>query len=630
MHARLLVAFLTLATLPAALAQDTIHTALSGATVYRQGALVTRVGTVTLPAGERTIAFSQLELGIVEGSVQLGFGPDVSTFKLATAEVVGPRTAEPGGLGALRTRADSIDLALADLAAEEEGLQEALRVIAANRALAPEEGVLADEVLAAAEAFRAASAKTRRALARLAVERRDLEALRHRVAAETQALRPATPPRVGEVTAQVLASAPGRYDLELTYLVTGAGWDPAYDLFVYDEGGAAVPTTADLTLVGDLYQATGVDWDEIDVTLSTGDPSRRLRAPELVTQYAGERQRSGGSAKRVGAYDPSPGVVRGVVRDETGEFLIGANVVVQGTSIGTVTDYDGRFELDLPRGLAEAAVLEVSYLGYETYRHPVDSREVDVKLSENGTMLDEVVVVGYSSLQGRVAGVAVHGERTPPPPATFARETDALTTREYPISRPVTLAANGRPSAVRLRNYRLPLALRHRAVPRLDPTAYLEGVVTGYDSLRLSAGALRVHYAGRYLGDDYLDPDAGRRDTLQVALGADDQVRIRREALDQERDRRALSSRVAYALGYRISVHNTRARAVDLLLEDQVPVSRRDDIKVEIERLDGAPERDTTTGKLTWDMTLAPGDEREVAVGYEMVAPAVVRVGFEE
>ena len=610
-----------------ALSQQT--STLTEVTVYRQGALVTRTGTLDLVTGEQTVTFAQLETDIVDNSVQLAIGSQVATFKLSVSQVRTPRAEQPATLMPLRTRLDSVDFALADVDAEIEAHQEALAVLAANRDLntGSQTGTNANEVIAAAAAFQEASAKTRRDLARLTRAQRDLAETRAQIAAAIEAVRPAEDPLVGQITAQVLTDAAGQYDFELTYLVERAGWTSAYDLFVYDETETALPNTVDLTLVGEVYQATGVDWTGVDVTLSTGDPERTLRAPALVPYYTGETQVfRAGEVRRLSAYDPRPGGVRGtVIDDETNEPLIGANVVLEGTSLGTVTDFDGRFELFLPDALVNGAVLKFSYLGYEAVEYPVDGREVEVRLPAGAT-LDEVVVTGYGSGGDPEP---TYTPKPPPPPATFARESDALITREFHVERPVSLAANGQPSALRLRNYRLPIQLRHRAVPRLDLSAYLEGVVTGYDSLGLSAGQLRVHYAGRYLGDDYLDPNAGTRDTLTVALGADDLVRLRREALDQERDRRALSSKVAYTLGYRITVQNTRARPIGLILEDQVPVSHRDDIKVDIEQLDGDPVLAKATGLLKWKMTVAPGAEEEVAVAYSMVAPGAVRVGFE-
>lgn len=87
--------------------------------------------------------------------------------------------------------------------------------------------------------------------------------------------------------------------------------------------------------------------------------------------------------------------VKGQVRDKTGETVIGANVVVDGTTNGVMTDLDGRFELsDVP----EDGKIKVTFVGYKTQVISVKGKkELDIVLEEDTEMLSEVVVVGYGS-----------------------------------------------------------------------------------------------------------------------------------------------------------------------------------------------------------------------------------------
>lgn len=131
--------------------------------------------------------------------------------------------------------------------------------------------------------------------------------------------------------------------------------------------------------------------------------------------------------------------VSGKVVDESGEPLVGALVLNQGTSNGTTTDTDGVFTISVPQG----AVLAVSYIGYVSQQIPVSDRtQVDIVMVADATALEEVVVVGYgtqkskdltapvtnvkgselakqissnpmSALQGKVAGVQVINSGAP-------------------------------------------------------------------------------------------------------------------------------------------------------------------------------------------------------------------------
>lgn len=101
--------------------------------------------------------------------------------------------------------------------------------------------------------------------------------------------------------------------------------------------------------------------------------------------------------------------VNGSVFDTTGEPLVGVNVVVKGTTIGTMTDFDGKFTLDVPQN----AVLEFSYIGYKSQDITLGKqRNLKVTLEEDAQLVSEVVVVGFGTqkkenLTGAVSTVDV-------------------------------------------------------------------------------------------------------------------------------------------------------------------------------------------------------------------------------
>ncbi len=114
--------------------------------------------------------------------------------------------------------------------------------------------------------------------------------------------------------------------------------------------------------------------------------------------------------------------ITGTITDEKGETIIGANVVVKGTTNGTVTDFDGNFSL-----LANAgSTLQISYIGYYMKEITVGSSSTyQIKLKENTQILDEVVVVGYGTVKRANLGGAVS-------------TTDAKTFEARPVSNAAT------------------------------------------------------------------------------------------------------------------------------------------------------------------------------------------------
>ena len=96
--------------------------------------------------------------------------------------------------------------------------------------------------------------------------------------------------------------------------------------------------------------------------------------------------------------------ISGVVKDKDGVPVIGANILVKGTTNGTITDMDGRFSLDIPNN----AILQVSYIGYKTQEIVVGNQtSLNIRLREDTEALDEVVVVAYGTQKARSVTGAV-------------------------------------------------------------------------------------------------------------------------------------------------------------------------------------------------------------------------------
>ena len=95
--------------------------------------------------------------------------------------------------------------------------------------------------------------------------------------------------------------------------------------------------------------------------------------------------------------------MKGTVKDQNGEPVIGANVLVKGTTNGVITDVDGKFALQT----TEKDVLEISFLGYKTQEVKASSKPITIILQEDAELLDEVVVIGYGTSRKEDLSTAV-------------------------------------------------------------------------------------------------------------------------------------------------------------------------------------------------------------------------------
>ena len=97
--------------------------------------------------------------------------------------------------------------------------------------------------------------------------------------------------------------------------------------------------------------------------------------------------------------------VSGTIVDENGEGVIGATILVRGSTQGTTTDFDGNFNLEVP---TLTDTLEISYVGYEQQVIPINLRNsIDVVMSLNANEMDEIVVVGYGRQKKRLVTGAI-------------------------------------------------------------------------------------------------------------------------------------------------------------------------------------------------------------------------------
>lgn len=90
----------------------------------------------------------------------------------------------------------------------------------------------------------------------------------------------------------------------------------------------------------------------------------------------------------------------GVVKDGTGETVIGASVIVKGTTNGTITDFDGNFTLT---NVKNGDVIQISFVGYKTQEIKYVGQSLNIILKDDTEVLDEVVITGYGGSQKRAA-----------------------------------------------------------------------------------------------------------------------------------------------------------------------------------------------------------------------------------
>jgi len=194
---------------------------------------------------------------------------------------------------------------------------------------------------------------------------------------------------------------------------------------------------------------------------------------------------------------------------------------------------------------------------------------------------------------------------------------------------PGSVASNNQPVRVALGRWPLQPKVRWTAFPKATDKVFVTAKVKNDTGTPLPAGEARV-----FLGPDYVGPmavlDWGIGKEIDVGLGVDREVEAARELLQQERSTEGVFSKdTVHSRSFRITLKNHRNRTIDVRVLDQVPVSRDEDLRVEVKEPSMAfaqlPDREkednAARGILEWRLSLQAGNEADLRFGFEVRHP---------
>ncbi|GAA4728726.1 DUF4139 domain-containing protein [Flavisolibacter ginsenosidimutans] len=420
------------------------------------------------------------------------------------------------------------------------------------------------------------------------------------------------------VTALISSRETQNIKFELLYTVKDAGWYPTYDVRVTD-----ITRPLNVLMNANVFQRSGETWKDVAVQLSTGNPGDNATPSSLQTWA-------------LNFYDPSvawqrsqalmPGVVSGRVLDESGNAIVSASISVKGSNMGTLTDVNGFFKL---QNLPANASIVVSSVGYYSKEIKAKPGYLTVNLTPSQNSLSEVVIVGYgdkkeavedglakkvmirgaSTLQGRTPGIDIVTVNTQYQPTNIV----------YRIDEKYTLETDGKTTTIAIKKIDVPALYEYVAVPKLDPAAFLTAKILNWQDYDLQSGESNLYYEGTFLGKTYIDlSNAG--DTLSLSLGKDNGIKVSRKLLKEFSSKKFIGSNRTETKEYEITAMNTKKLPVSVTVQDQFPVSATKEIEVKDKN---APEANMNeeSGLVTWTITLQPGQEKKVKMGYSVKYP---------
>lgn len=394
-------------------------------TVYLSGAQITRKASCHLKEGVNKVVFTGLSPKIDESSIQVSGLQAVSILSMAYDINYLDKTESHPDADRWNSQIEAMEAKIAFLKNHILGLEEEERVINTNRLVSTDNQALSlQKVKEISQYYRERITAIKNEVFETNQKIKDLQEEIDVLEQQLNELNSTPEEPQGEITITFDARMATHLNLVLSYMVKEAGWVPNYDI-----KSVALNAPLNLAYKAHVYQKTGKDWNDVKVILSTATPSHNIAKPDLQTHYlnfvnAYTRRYTGTAKKKGYAFNPNVKKVVGTVTDSSGLPLPGVNVVVEGTSNGTQTDFDGNYSLEVPYGQE----LLFSYIGQRDVRMPIYSSIMNVRMEEDANALEEVVVtamgikrenngLGYAVtsvspeqiLQGRTTGVSIRG-----------------------------------------------------------------------------------------------------------------------------------------------------------------------------------------------------------------------------
>ena len=524
-----------------------IATKIDRVTVFQSGAQVFRKGSVELQTGITEVVFTNLSPNIVEQTLRVtGKGEFVILEVKKTTEYPEPTAIAQLPTDVVRkikSLTDSLadaDLVLRTLKAEMDALVLEHHMLKNNK-LAKGEGK--SDSLALFVGFmtyfrkqmtdidrnyiRAERDHARQTELRKAMNERLIALKNYR---STSGEKDADNGPDHQVVVTLSADKPGPARLELSYAVTGAGWEPLYDLRAEN---ADAPLN--ITYKAQVRQNTGEDWNNVRLTLSTNNPNRNNTRPTL-----------------------NPWV------------------------IGLQTVYRQQTSAPVAYGMAEQAM---------TKRQTEDVAGDD---REDQALPDAVLSSELVTANARFASV------------------------EFEVPLPYTISANNEPRLIAIRQQTLPTDYFHYLVPKLDRESYIVARTTGWQKLDLLPGTANIYYEGTYIGQTAINP-YNFADTVEFALGRDPRVTATWERIKDETKGKPLAHDRVITRSQRMAIANRTGKTIKLLVDDQIPVTALDDIRVDLTKPDGG-KLNATTGTVRWEFALSK-PEKELRFEFSITLP---------
>lgn len=201
------------------------------------------------------------------------------------------------------------------------------------------------------------------------------------------------------------------------------------------------------------------------------------------------------------------------------------------------------------------------------------------------------------------------------------------TTAEFEIKHSANIPTDNKDYSLNIAEFTIPANYEYQCIPKLDADAFLSAKITGWEEYNLQNGDVNLYFEGTYVGSSYLNTK-NATDTMTISLGRDKGISVKRTMIKDYSATQLLSSQRKDTRTWEITMRNSKSQKIDLILNDQIPISSNSEIIVEKGEISNA-KFDENTGRLTWNISLEPKETKVVRFSYSVKYPKKNRIYLE-
>ncbi len=657
----LTLTILLLAVLTSTAGEKKVNSKIKDVTVFLSGAQVNREGSVTVPRGQSELIFTGISPLLKRESLQAGSKSNITIISVHYETKYHEKKKPSGDLGKLESQKNELQRKLTRLQAKIQviGTEEAM-IEGLSRVQGQKKDFTIDDIVKAkaviSEQLEAIKLKRISTQEEINTINKEINKVSQKIAAFGVSYSKLEP----RIVVKIKSEKEQKVRMRISYFVANARWYPTYNLRVKNLDSPLV-----VDYQANISQQTGENWKNVKLTLSTNDPNLGGQKPKLtpwylvLNQYVQKYNQNNKSR-----YTPTQFThVRGRVTDQYGDGLPFANVSVIGSTVGTITDADGYYNLNLPHGRRQ---VQVSYIGYNTVNFNVSQEMHNVVLAEKYLSLEEVTVVSdmklynevemsasgsspatlnvtsadiydsrdlidiaqtesitMSTVKAKKSGRSI-GNKSVTQTATRSvplqvTKKENVVSAEFEVDEVFTVPSDSKHYTVSIEEIEKKAHYQYYCAPKLDKDAFLTAQLVDWEDMNLLEGQANIFFEGTYVGSSLLDVNFVG-DTLDISLGRDKRIIIEREKEKEFSKNKILGDKATKSIKWNISIKNNKKSNINLIVEDQFPLTK--DARIVIDRDDVSKAKvDDITGFITWDMKIGGGKSEEITFRYKVTYP---------